>query len=207
MVPRIPDSPWPGPDATEVLIARCLAGEEEAWSDLYRLHSPTTARFLKCTLGPIPEIEDLVQEVFSRLVECLGQFRHGPRFTTWLYGIAANVAREHARGEARRVRRSLAFLAWSAGSTAPDPADAMEARADVATILRAIEGMSVTNRTVWVLHELEGLTSDEIARALQATAITVRVRLMRARRIVVQALADSGSDRPLGPPGGAAEDR
>ncbi len=206
MLPKRPEIPRPGPDPTETLVARCQAGDEQAWQELYRLHAPTTARFLKCILGPGPEIDDLVQEVFSRLVGCLGQFRPGPRFTTWLYGIASNVAREHARGEARRIRRSLAFLAWSSGSTAPDPIEAMEAREDVATILAALEGMSLANRTVWVLGELEGLPSDEIGRALQTTAITVRVRLMRARRIVVRALLDSGSDRPLGPPRDLAEE-
>jgi RNA polymerase sigma-70 factor (ECF subfamily) len=156
------------------------------------------ARFLRRATGRPDEVDDLVQQVFVAVFQGLGAWRGEGRFTSWLFGIASRVALEHARAAARRTRREDG---WSATLPAnhdagTDPCGAAGARAALRVVEAALSGMGFTTRTVWLMHEVEGLAAPEIARALGSTGVAVRVRLLRARRKVHEALAASGMGRP-----------
>jgi RNA polymerase sigma-70 factor (ECF subfamily) len=200
--PGTSDYVIPLPDRGDRTVSLCLAGDEAAWADLYRGHAPAVTRFLRCLLGPRPEIEDLVQEVFADVLASLPRFRTGSRLRPWIVGIAANVAREHARSEARRLRRAADFGAWMAGGGggSPDPCGAVEARETLAVASVALGRMSLRCRTAWVMCDVEGLACDETARALGTTAVSVRLRLMRARRIVQGTFREAGVSLPGGWP-------
>lgn len=174
-------------------LALCRQGDPSAWNDLYRRHAPLVARFLRSLLGADPELDDLVQQVFVQAVASLGAFRGDSRFTTWLLGIASNVARQHVRGRVRTRRHEAEYAESSRAEAAmaADPADGSEARACLGRLQGALEGLSLANRTVWVLHEVEGMDARQVASTLGVTALTVRVRLFRARRAVLRALTDT----------------
>src|SRR5262245_48500950 len=81
-----------GTDAEDsALVRRCLAGEERAFELLFLRHRGPVTGLVYRVLGPSPELEDLVQEVFIQVLRSLGTFRDEARFSTWLYRVALNV--------------------------------------------------------------------------------------------------------------------
>lgn len=181
------------------LLTRCRRLDRSAWSALYQGNAPTVARMLHHLLGPVPDLDDLVQQVFLGLVSSLDRMHPGVRLTTWIYGISVNVARDYVRGEKRRNRLRLAYAECVSGtaSVSMDPEHGAEARRYLALLNRVLQTMSFKNRAVWVMHEIENLDCEEIAAALDTAAVTVRVRLYRARREVTQALLEAGLDRSI----------
>ena len=77
------------------LVARCARGDERAWEELYAANAPIVTRFLTRMLGPASYVDDLVQQVFVEVFSGIRRFRGEARVSTWLYGIARNVAWRH----------------------------------------------------------------------------------------------------------------
>jgi RNA polymerase sigma-70 factor (ECF subfamily) len=164
------------------LVRRCRAGDERAFELLFRRHSAQVSGLVYRTLGPSPEQEDLVQEVFLQVVRSLGSFREEARFSTWLYRVAMNVVLMHLRAAGRRPRLVDEELAGPALDSAPSAHDAFETRQRVAAFYRLLARLSDKKRVVFVLHELEGLTPARIGEIVRAPVLTVRTRLFYARR-------------------------
>lgn len=182
------------------VVRRCRDGDRCAWIELYRACGPGLARFLGCVAGPLPDLDDLVQEVFVEVVASLDRFRGESRFTTWLYGIALHVARDHLRKEFRRRRRHEAFGAWKAAQPdlRPDTLDQAALAERLRRVWAALEGLGPKTRAAWTLCDVEGLSPAETARALAVPVVTVRVRLFRARRALLATLEAADSPRAPG---------
>jgi RNA polymerase sigma-70 factor (ECF subfamily) len=164
------------------LVRRCRAGDERAFELLFRRHSAQVSGLVYRTLGPSPEQEDLVQEVFLQVVRSLGTFREEARFSTWLYRVAMNVVLMHLRAAARRPRLVEEEQGGPALDSAPSAHEAFETRQRVAAFYRLLARLSEKKRVVFVLHELEGLTPARIGEIVRAPVLTVRTRLFYARR-------------------------
>jgi RNA polymerase sigma-70 factor (ECF subfamily) len=171
------------------LVRRCLQGEERAFERLFLRHRGSVTALVHRLLGPGPELEDLVQDVFIQVLRTLSTFRDEARFSTWLYRVALNVVLMHRRARGRRPRLVAEGLAPHAVDAAPSAQDALESRRRVATFYRLLERLSEKKRTVFVLHELEGLPPTRIAELVQAPVLTVRTRLFYARRELAQLIA------------------
>lgn len=184
-----------GPEAD--LIARCRRGEEAAWVELYRTHEHRVVRFLRFFLGPARDVEDLVQQVFVETVRSLERFRGDSALSTWLFGIARHVAELHQRTEFRRDRRRQAFAEWTdlVGPVAADPSSQVARREVLRSVADVLEGMDTRHRIVWLMVEVEGLSSREAAETLGIPAGTVRSRLFHARGEVLKALDVAGHHR------------
>jgi DNA-directed RNA polymerase specialized sigma24 family protein len=91
---------------TPSLVERCQRGDAEAFRDLFREHRQDVARLAQRMLGRKTDLEDVVQEVFLQVHRSIRDFRHGARFSTWLYRVTVNVVLMHRRQEPPRVRRS-----------------------------------------------------------------------------------------------------
>jgi RNA polymerase sigma-70 factor (ECF subfamily) len=158
-------------------LARAVArrGEEQAFRELYRRHTPRLLGFVHRLLGrPGAEAEDVVQETWIRACENLRRFRWESSFSTWLMGIGLNLVRERQRRNARQESGSLEEslqLAAAIGST--------EDRIDLA---RAIELLPDGYRMALVLHDIEGLKHAEIAERLGISSGTSKSQLFSARR-------------------------
>lgn len=128
---------------------------------------------------------DLAQETFVRIYRHRDRYRPGARFTTWMFQIALNLARDHARKRERRRTDSLeaAPPATTAGIAAPGASpDAAARRAEeVAAVRAAIAALPDELREVLVLFEYEEKSHAEIARIIDATPKAVETRLYRAR--------------------------
>jgi RNA polymerase sigma-70 factor, ECF subfamily len=177
------------------LVRRCQAGEPAAWTELYRQEGPRVARFLRRLLGPSRDTDDIVQQVFVEVFAALPSFRGDARLSTWIYGIAANVARKKLRSERYR-KRYLAALVDELASDAADergggaPDDCVAAREELDRLAAAVDALPVKLRLVWVLRVLEELPTEDVAAALDIPIGTVRSRLHLARRQVDAALAE-----------------
>jgi RNA polymerase sigma-70 factor, ECF subfamily len=158
------------------LIDRCVAGDERAWDQLHRQYRPQALAFLR-RLGVRPrEVDDACQEVFLQIFRYLDRFERRADFRTWLYKLCIS--------QAARLRRRAALLrplAWLWGeSRAVFPDWSAFRAAEIAE--HALASLSARQRTVFVLFELEGMPTDEIARLLECPGPTVRRQLQEARQ-------------------------
>jgi RNA polymerase sigma-70 factor (ECF subfamily) len=157
------------------LIDRCVAGDARAWADLHRACRPQALRFLR-RLGVGPrDAEDACQEVFLQMVRYLARFERRADFRTWVYKLCISQA-----ARLRRRRALLWPLAWLGLAEPSHPPQWSDSRA-AALCERALGTLSVRQRAVFVLFEIEGLATAEIARALESPPATVRRQLQEAR--------------------------
>jgi RNA polymerase sigma-70 factor (ECF subfamily) len=129
--------------------------------------------------------EELTQEVFVRAWRKLGSFRGESAFSSWLYPLTVNVALSERRSRRRRETRIVAAedpvrLERAPRSPAPEAAFDLE---------KAIAGLPPGARAVFVLHDVEGRTHEEIAALLKLAPGTSKAQLFRARRLLREALA------------------
>lgn len=171
-------------------VRRAQSGDAQGFKELYAKHKRDVARLALRMVGPRPDLEDVVQEVFVQVFRSLSAFRGESRFSTWLHRVTVNVSLMYLR--AQKSRPQLAR-----DSVAPEPAtndnDSPASGAATAERLRALytilDGLSDKKRVVFVLHDLEGVSASEIADTVGAPVLTVRTRLFYARREVYAAMA------------------
>jgi RNA polymerase sigma factor (sigma-70 family) len=149
-------------------------GEERAFRELYRRHTPRLLGFIGRLLGRSDaEAEDVAQETWLRACHALGRFRWDSGFSTWLLGIGLNVARDAMRRSARSPELSLDDF--------PDPPGPMSFTDDRIDLERSIAMLPDGYRVVLVLHDVEGMKHEEIAGRLGITVGTSKSQLSRAR--------------------------
>jgi len=157
------------------LCAAVLAGNELAFRQLYRRHTPR----LRCLVARLigyeqADVDDTVQETWVRAVRALRGFRWEAALASWLAGIAIRVARETLRH-----RRRWRFVSAARTESVAGPAIDLLQRLDLdVAIARLPDGY----RTVFVLHDVEGLTHDEIAHLTGIAQGTSKAQLFRARQ-------------------------
>lgn len=181
----------------EALVAQVLDGNQRAFESLLRRHEPRVLRVLRLLGVPSEDKEDVAQEVFVRVFRFLGGFKPGNPFAGWVYRIAVNAVHDY-RGRVGRRRRDEAE--WTPGLEDLAAEGARPDRRDFEMDLRrrldlAMNVLSERERAVFVLRELEGLTTREVARSLGITGVTVRRHLGRARRSLQKALESEESEK------------
>jgi len=173
---------------SEQLVARCQTGDTEAFRELFARHRGDVARLVQRLLGNGGDPEDVVQEVFLQVHRSLKDFHFGARFSTWLYRVTVNVVlmqRRAARSRPRLVEMAENAVLEDAGLS---PEERAGRSRRIHAFYRLLDQLSEKKRTVFVLHELEGLSPGEIAKLVGAPVLTVRTRLFYARRELTQAL-------------------
>ncbi len=171
------------------LIARVRAGDGLAERALYDAHVDRVFRLAYRLAGDDDLARDFTQETFIRAFERLDSFRGEAALSTWLYTIATTVTLNGLRKLKRRGREiELDHAAEVAGG-------ARRAEPDLKTRLyAAIDALSEKYRTVFVMHDIEGYTHEEIATALNVEVGTSKAQLSRARAKLREALADFAGD-------------
>ena len=180
------------------LAGACAGGDAEAVRYLVTANNQRLFRTAWSILGNRQEAEDVLQSCYARALEAIGSFEGRSALSTWLTRIAINEALARKRVQERRRRQfeaegvevlEIYREQLAKGSHAPSP-EAEAAREQLRSILeRAIAVLPESFRTVFVLHEIEGVTVEEVAQMLDIPSGTVKTRLMRARRKLQQALA------------------
>jgi RNA polymerase sigma factor (sigma-70 family) len=176
-------------DVDEV-VHRAQRGDAAAFTELFRRHRGDVSRLVFRMLGPTADAEDVVQEVFLQVHRSLGEFRGQAKFTTWLHRVTVNVVLM-----VRRAARSRpVFAGEPVADQEPDngllPDEDAARHARIAAFRRLLDRLPEKKRTVFVLHEIEGLSPAEISEMVDAPVLTVRTRLFYARRELAEMMRD-----------------
>ncbi len=188
------------PDLDRALVERFRAGDEAAFDALVRRNQDRVYGLLWRMLGNREDALDVAQDTFVRAYRGMDGFRAQARFSTWVYGIALNLARNRLRDRSRKGRDcgvSLEMLeANSPGAKPAAAADCPRAAAEqgeLETALAAcLEHLPETLRGAFALRVFEGLAYDEIADAMECPRGTVKSRLNDARRRLAECLERRG---------------
>ncbi len=183
--------PW-SPVDDRTLIARVLAGDPTAERALYDAHVDRVFRLVYRLAGDRDRAEDYTQETFIRAFAKLGEFRGEAALSTWICSIAVSVAlnglRKVKRLRTREVELELVEPVLH-GPARPAAEPDLKQR-----MAQAIEDLPEGYRTVFLLHDVEGYTHEEIGRTLGVQSGTSKAQLFRARAKLRTALADFARD-------------
>jgi RNA polymerase sigma-70 factor (ECF subfamily) len=138
------------------------------------------------------DVEDVVHTLFLKLPQIAPSYDGRPSCRGWLCGIAVRLAMRHRRGAGRFQRMLRSFAETVTGRAAGDPERRASDSEELAVFERALSHLSEKKRVVFVLVEVEGLTAEEAARALEIPAATARTRLFHARRELREAMDREG---------------
>ena len=184
--PRTADAPDGTVDLDEVrLIRRAKEGDVAAFEGLYRRYSRRVFGLCLRMTSDRSVAEDLAQESFVRVWERLDRFEGGARFAPWILKVTANVVLSHRRTRRRKFDRERP-TEWL--DDVPESAPAAPPGSGV-DLERAIGSLPNGARTVFVLHDVEGLRHREISELLGVAEGTTKAQLHRARRMLREALA------------------
>jgi RNA polymerase sigma-70 factor (ECF subfamily) len=173
------------------LLERIRGGATDDFAGLVRRHQSRVFAILHRYERDAHKVEDLAQETFLKAWRALGQFDGRAPFEHWLSRIAARVALDHLRKEKRRQNEiGLPELGDDALDwlRSDDEKSELEARSAGELLELAMRELSPADRMVITMQELEGRSVKEIAVAMGASGVAVRVRAMRARSKLRQAL-------------------
>jgi RNA polymerase sigma-70 factor, ECF subfamily len=182
----------PGPERSdEELVERARENEPDAIHAIYERYAATVYRRFTHLLGPDPEREDLMQEVFVDLFHQLGRYRGSASLRTYVFRIVSHKACDHIRQRQRR-RRTLeqpppfstidVLDAHEQRSTAPSPEDRVGHAQELALVEEALEKLAPKKRIAFLLRMVDNLSLKEIAEQVGATVFTVAQRLRHADR-------------------------
>jgi RNA polymerase sigma-70 factor (ECF subfamily) len=196
--PSSPPPEPPGPDATDSdqrLVERTVAGDQRAFELLVIKYQRRIERLIGRMVRDVDLVEDIAQETFIRAYRALHQFRGEAQFYTWLYRIAVNTAKKALVDLKRNpVLTESALLAADDDdetsrhenelTTAETPETELAAREIAAAVSSAMEALPEDLRQAVTLREIEGLSYEEIAEAMNCPIGTVRSRIFRAREAI-----------------------
>ena len=163
-----------GDETDEGLMRRFCDGDAAAFDTLFERYAAPLHGYLWRLLGDRALVDDLTQATFLSLVRARGRFREGSRFRPWLYAIATNAARDHARRAHERLTATGELPTDLASEEAPVQDAPLQA-----AVQRALAQLPESWRTVVVMHRFEELPFAEIAEALGTTEGAVKVRAHR----------------------------
>ena len=204
MTPEDHTAPQP-PDSDVMLVQRTLAGEQRAFEMLVVKYQRRVERLIGRMVRDSDLVQDIAQETFIRAYRALAQFRGDAQFYTWLYRIAVNTAKKQLL---ELKRDPLVFQSQmksgeddetsaperelNSGATDSETPEAVLASKEIAQAVNAaMDALPEELRLAITLREIEGLSYEEIATALECPIGTVRSRIFRAREAI------SGRIKPM----------
>ena len=188
--------------AVAALIRAALGGDHDAFRQLVERKQDLVFRVAHNQLGSVDDARAVAQDVFVRVWKNLGSYDLSRPFDTWLCQVTTNAAIDHHRRRKARPVETEFNESLHAGSVTADPVEAQQLR----EILRqALSILGEKQRMAFVLREVEGLPTDEVATVLGITESTVRNHVFQARKLLRAEIAGRypelarhlpGSDEP-----------
>jgi RNA polymerase sigma-70 factor (ECF subfamily) len=168
------------------LVNRVLAGDPAAEREFYDAHVDEVYRLAYRVTGDAELARDFTQEALLRAFDRLDQWRGEAAVSTWLRRVAMSVVLNGLERMRTRAAREVA-LEDADVESAPVEAESLELKERLSA---AIEALPLSQRSVIMMHDIEGFTHQEIAESLGITVSSSKVRLFRARAQLRLALAD-----------------
>jgi RNA polymerase sigma-70 factor (ECF subfamily) len=177
------------PSEESILVEAARAGDIGAFESLVRRYDRSVFRIAQHITQNREDAEDVVQDAFLKAYQNLGQFQGQSKFYTWLVRIAVNEALMRLRR--RRPERTVSIdediktdedsMPREIADWSPNP-EQLYTQAELKDLLgKTIQGLPPSFRTVFVLRDVEGLSTEETASALELSVPAVKSRLLRAR--------------------------
>ncbi len=174
------------------LIERAQQGDMSAYGELMNLHHRTVEKFAFQCGVQADDVQDVTQEVFIKLYRFLHQF-HRDRFTTWLYKITLNAARDYYRKENREKDKELKLQDEpSYGAPVRSAEDRILVFEEDRELHQAIQLLEEKYRIPIVLYYFQELTYEQIGEVMNIPLATVKTRLLRSKEQLKSALALKG---------------
>lgn len=183
-------------DVDRQLVARAQRGDKQAFELLVEKYQRKLARLLSRFIRDPAEVEDVTQEAFIKAYRALPAFRGDSAFYTWLYRIGINTAKNYLMAMGRRAPTSTEVEADEAegfeeGEQLRDintPESVLLSNEIAETVNATIEGLPEELRKAIQMREIEGLSYEDIAQAMNCPIGTVRSRIFRAREAIAEQL-------------------
>lgn len=173
------------------LVSAAAAGDRRAFAALYQRCLDSVYARLTRVIGPAPERDDLVQQIFLDLYRALPRFRGEAAFSTFLHRIVLNVACDHLERRRRSRGRNEPLDARELETLiapAASPEQRARQREELRRLFACLEDLSPKRRTAFVLVAVEGLPLEEAASLLDAKPAAIKQRVLEARRELAIAL-------------------
>lgn len=192
-------------DEDTELIKLCLAGEDKAFAELVEKYQRMVFNIIYHLTGSRSEVEDIAQKVFTKVYFSLSRFRLGQPFAPWLYRITINQCYDELRQ--RRRRRLILFsemeqqesnwLENTPGGIHPEPGEVLERAELKAVVRRLLDLLPRHYKAAIVLHDIEGLSYEEVAAIFGCSTRAARLRVFRARMRLKRLFAESAALKRL----------
>ncbi len=173
------------------LVVRAQAGDKRAFDLLVLKYQQKVASLIGRYIREPSEVLDVTQDAFLKAYRALGGFRGDSAFYTWLYRIAVNTVKNHLVAQGRRppggdVEAEVAEQMDLGGRLRENGTPERHLLTDeiARTVQQALDALPEDLRTAIVLRELEGMSYEEIANAMECPIGTVRSRIFRAREAI-----------------------
>jgi RNA polymerase sigma-70 factor (ECF subfamily) len=174
----------------EAVALACSTRDPVAVTELFERFRRLVARYLSRLLRDPRDVEDCLQSTFLEVARGRAQFSGRSSASTWLLGVATNVARHHQRSVSRRARLGEALQGLSQSPDRTQADSQLEARQRLTRLKRALDALTPERREAFVLCEMEGLSAREAAKALGSSETAVWKRVSEARRSLRAATGD-----------------
>ena len=197
------DPPVTSPSDTDVLIARCLEGDQAAWDQIVKQYWRKVFNLAYKFVGRHDEAEDLTQDIFLKIFKALHTFDRRANFQTWLISISRNLCIDHYRS-VRKERETMARDVDASDLSPPSrergPYLQLEQLDLKHLIKRALAELPASLRDAVVLRDLQEFSYQEIAERLGLPEGTVKSRINRGRLELARQLRrlqkSQSGDRP-----------
>lgn len=188
MTQPLPIQARPQPSGPSDDVALAARGDRRAFERIYRTHVDRVFSVCVRMVGDRGKAEELTQDVFVRCWEKLAQFRGESAFSTWLHRLAVNVVLNDRQAEGRRRSREDEGIEdmdeINTADVRPLPVPGLSLDLEA-----AIAALPAGARKVFVLHDVEGYTHEEIGTMLGVTAGGCKAQLHRARMLLRRSLS------------------
>lgn len=185
-----------GGNTDQELVARVQKGDKKAFDLLVLKYQHKIVKLISRYIRDDAEVLDVAQEAFIKAYRALPRFRGDSAFYTWLYRIAVNTAKNFLVSQGRRppesdidAEEAEQYVGASALKDISTPERLILKDEIESVVYKAIEQLPEDLRTAITLREMEGLSYEEIAHAMDCPVGTVRSRIFRAREAIDKKLA------------------
>jgi RNA polymerase sigma-70 factor, ECF subfamily len=173
------------PPSIDILIERCLRGDQAAWDVVVRQHWRKVFNVAYKFVGSHEQAEDLTQDIFLKIFRSLETFDRRANFQTWLISVSRNLCIDYYRSvrrERQTIDRQMRSEEMPAVSATLSPLRSLENRDLAAQLRQALQQLPATLRTAVLLRDIHELSYQEIAERLHLPEGTVKSRINRGRR-------------------------
>ena len=187
-----------GRSSDEELMHRTQNGDSQAFEILYERYSQSVLSYLYRMLGNLEDVESIGQEVFLRAFRFRATYKYPQKLSTWLFTITRNLAINQSRRRRRSPIRNITELNLEGMDISGDPyqvaakaTDDLEKQEEIASVLKALDGLPTDQKEVIVLGVFQDLSYAEMEDITGTKAVTLRSRMFHGLKRLAKTIGGS----------------